>query len=107
MGIGVGILEQKVRLDGVIGVWIAHSRNAGGGAAVVGRRRDLDDRGRGLRGRVYSLGGMRRDVTRADVLWNYQWCCIPVIFFMAWVRAFVFVGDGLRDAADPYASTKK
>jgi peptide/nickel transport system permease protein len=30
-----------------------------------------------------------------------------VLFFIALVLAFVFVGDGLRDAADPYASTKK
>ena len=43
----------------------------------------------------------------ADVLLNYQWNFIPVIFFITLVLAFVFVGDGLRDAADPYADTKK
>jgi peptide/nickel transport system permease protein len=37
------------------------------------------------------------------VLLNYQWYFIPVIFFIALVMAFVFVGDGLRDAADPYS----
>ena len=30
-----------------------------------------------------------------------------VFFFITLVLAFVFVGDGLRDAADPYADTKK
>ena len=63
--------------------------------------------GLGLKDPVNSLGVMLQNVTKADVLLNYQWYFIPVIFFMALVLAFVFVGDGLRDAADPYASTKK
>ena len=42
-------------------------------------------------------------VTNADVLLNYQWHFIPALFFIALVLAFVFVGDGLRDAADPYS----
>ena len=37
---------------------------------------------------------------------NYQWYFIPVFFFIALVMAFVFVGDGLRDAADPYAGQR-
>ncbi len=58
--------------------------------------------GLGLKDPVNSLGVMLQNVTKADVLLNYQWYFIPVIFFMALVMAFVFVGDGLRDAADPY-----
>ncbi|NNF79056.1 MAG: ABC transporter permease, partial [Rhizobiales bacterium] len=63
--------------------------------------------GLGLKDPVNSLGVMLQNVTSADVLLNYQWYFIPVIFFIALVMAFVFVGDGLRDAADPYAGTKK
>ena len=63
--------------------------------------------GLGLKDPVNSLGVMLQNVSKADVLLNYQWHFIPVIFFVALVLAFVFVGDGLRDAADPYASTKK
>jgi peptide/nickel transport system permease protein len=63
--------------------------------------------GLGLKDPVNSLGVMLQNVSKADVLLNYQWHFIPVIFFIALVLAFVFVGDGLRDAADPYASTKK
>jgi len=62
--------------------------------------------GLGLRDPVNSLGVMLQNVTDADVLLNYQWYFIPVIFFIALVLAFVFVGDGLRDAADPYGDTK-
>ena len=63
--------------------------------------------GLGLKDPVNSLGVMLQNVTSADVLLNYQWYFIPVIFFIALVLAFVFVGDGLRDAADPYSDTHK
>ncbi len=63
--------------------------------------------GLGLKDPVNSLGSMMQNVSQADVLLNYQWYFIPVIFFVALVLAFVFVGDGLRDAADPYSSVKK
>jgi peptide/nickel transport system permease protein len=63
--------------------------------------------GLGLKDPVNSLGVMLQNTTSADVLLNYQWYFIPVIFFITLVMAFVFVGDGLRDAADPYAGTKK
>tara|TARA_R110002167_G_scaffold70877_12_gene200134 strand:+ start:689 stop:1885 length:1197 start_codon:yes stop_codon:yes gene_type:complete len=63
--------------------------------------------GLGLKDPVNSLGSMMQNVSQADVLLNYQWYFIPVLFFVALVLAFVFVGDGLRDAADPYSSVKK
>ncbi|HSF93917.1 MAG TPA: ABC transporter permease [Thermohalobaculum sp.] len=63
--------------------------------------------GLGLKDPVNSLGALLQNVSKADVLLNYQWYFIPVLFFIALVLAFVFVGDGLRDAADPYSSTKK
>ncbi len=63
--------------------------------------------GLGLKDPVNSLGSMMQNVSQADVLLNYQWYFIPVVFFVALVLAFVFVGDGLRDAADPYSSVKK
>ena len=63
--------------------------------------------GLGLTDPVNSLGALMQNVSKADVLLNYQWYFIPVIFFIAFVLAFVFVGDGLRDAADPYSNTKK
>ncbi len=63
--------------------------------------------GLGLKDPVNSLGVMLQSVTSADVLLNYQWYFIPVLFFITLVLAFVFVGDGLRDAADPYSDTRK
>ena len=63
--------------------------------------------GLGLTDPVNSLGSLMQNVSKADVLLNYQWYFIPVIFFIAFILAFVFVGDGLRDAAAPYSQTKK
>ena len=62
--------------------------------------------GLGLKDPVNSLGVLLQNVTKVDVLLNYQWYFIPAGFFMALVLAFVFVGDGLRDAADPYSVDK-
>ncbi len=63
--------------------------------------------GLGLKDPVNSLGSLMQNVSQADVLLNYQWYFIPVLFFIALVLAFVFVGDGLRDAADPYSQVKR
>ncbi|MEM9870996.1 MAG: ABC transporter permease [Pseudomonadota bacterium] len=63
--------------------------------------------GLGLKDPVTSLGVLLQNTTQADVLLNYQWYFIPVLFFVALVMAFVFVGDGLRDAADPYGEHGK
>ncbi|MEL6570238.1 MAG: ABC transporter permease [Pseudomonadota bacterium] len=63
--------------------------------------------GLGLKDPVTSLGVLLQNTTQADVLLNYQWYFIPVLFFVTLVMAFVFVGDGLRDAADPYSEAKK
>ena len=63
--------------------------------------------GLGLIDPVSSLGSLMQNVSKVDVLLNYQWYFIPVLFFIAFVLAFVFVGDGLRDAADPYSDVKK
>jgi len=63
--------------------------------------------GLGLKDPVNSLGVMLQNTTSADVLLNYQWYFIPVFFFIALVMAFVYVGDGLRDAADPYSGQRR
>ncbi len=59
--------------------------------------------GLGLKDPVNSLGVLLQNVTDINIMLNYQWYFIPVPIFVVIVMAFVFVGDGLRDAADPYS----
>jgi peptide/nickel transport system permease protein len=35
---------------------------------------------------------------------TYPWLLLPVLFVVLTVLCFNFFGDGLRDAADPYAA---
>ncbi len=60
--------------------------------------------GLGLRPPVVSWGVMLQDCLNLDVVANYPWLLAPVIFIILTVLAFNFLGDGLRDAADPYSS---
>lgn len=62
--------------------------------------------GLGLKDPVNSLGVLLQNVTDVDIMLNYQWYFIPLPIFVVIVMAFVFVGDGLRDAADPYSESK-
>jgi peptide/nickel transport system permease protein len=60
--------------------------------------------GLGLRPPVVSWGVMLQDALNIDVVANYPWLLMPVVFIALTVLAFNFFGDGLRDAADPYSS---
>lgn len=59
--------------------------------------------GLGLRAPVVSWGVMLQDCLQIQSIANYPWLLMPVVFITITVLAFHFLGDGLRDAADPYA----
>ena len=50
-----------------------------------------------------SWGSMMQQARSLIVIFNYPWHLIPTVFIVTAVLAFNFVGDGLRDAADPYS----
>jgi len=58
--------------------------------------------GRGLRRPVVSWGGMLYDPMNVAVALSRPWLMWPGAFVVLFVLAFNFMGDGLRDAADPY-----
>jgi peptide/nickel transport system permease protein len=60
--------------------------------------------GLGLRPPVVSWGVMLQDCMNMSVVQNYPWLLLPVVFIIITVLCFNFLGDGLRDAADPYSS---
>lgn len=59
--------------------------------------------GLGLRAPLTSWGVLLQEAQNIQSLALYPWVFIPVIFIATTILAFNFLGDGLRDAADPYS----
>jgi peptide/nickel transport system permease protein len=59
--------------------------------------------GIGLRAPVVSWGVLLQDAQSVNALANAPWLLMPGLAIMIVVLAFNFLGDGMRDAADPYA----
>ncbi|HWA87018.1 MAG TPA: ABC transporter permease [Opitutus sp.] len=57
----------------------------------------------GLRPPIVSWGVMLQDCMSIQTVANYPWLLFPVVLIVLAVLAFNFLGDGLRDAADPYS----
>lgn len=58
--------------------------------------------GLGLRPPITSWGVMLNEAQNINIVVLYPWLILPVIPVIAVILAFNFLGDGLRDAADPY-----
>ena len=58
--------------------------------------------GLGLRPPITSWGVLLAEAQNINVVALYPWLMIPVLPVIVVVLAFNFLGDGLRDAADPY-----
>ncbi|NOR82561.1 MAG: ABC transporter permease subunit [Ardenticatenales bacterium] len=59
--------------------------------------------GLGLRPPVISWGVLLKGAQNIQAIELAPWLFIPVIFVVFAVLGFTFLGDGLRDAADPYS----
>jgi peptide/nickel transport system permease protein len=58
--------------------------------------------GLGMRAPATSWGVLLQETQSVSNIANHPWKLIPVLFVGISVLAFNFLGDGLRDAADPY-----
>ncbi|TDO92073.1 peptide/nickel transport system permease protein [Halanaerobium saccharolyticum] len=58
--------------------------------------------GLGLKAPAVSWGVLLQEAQNVRAVAQYPWYFIPGVFVIVAVLAFNFVGDGLRDAADPY-----
>jgi peptide/nickel transport system permease protein len=58
--------------------------------------------GLGLRAPVTSWGVLLTEAQNINVVALYPWLMLPAVPVILVVLAFNFLGDGLRDAADPY-----
>jgi peptide/nickel transport system permease protein len=59
--------------------------------------------GLGIRPPMTSWGILLSEAQQVRVLLQQPWLITPAFFVIATVIAFNFLGDGLRDAADPFA----
>ncbi|NQT59990.1 MAG: ABC transporter permease [Bacteroidetes bacterium] len=59
--------------------------------------------GLGLRDPVVSWGTLLNGAQKITVIALYPWLMLPGLFVIIVILAYNFVGDGLRDAADPYS----
>ena len=59
--------------------------------------------GLGLRPPVTSWGVLLKEAQNVRTIALHPWLMLPVFFVIVTVLAFNFIGDGLRDAADPYS----
>lgn len=60
--------------------------------------------GLGIQPPAVSWGTLLQDAQNVSVIANLPWMLMPTFFVVLAILMFNFVGDGLRDAADPYAS---
>ncbi|MCL6414842.1 ABC transporter permease [Aestuariirhabdus sp. Z084] len=58
--------------------------------------------GLGLRPPITSWGVLLAEAQNVNVVAIYPWLMLPVVPVICVILAFNFMGDGLRDAADPY-----
>ena len=58
--------------------------------------------GLGIQPPAVSWGTLLIDAQRVTVVAHHPWLLIPGVFIVVAVLGFNFLGDGLRDAADPY-----
>ncbi len=60
--------------------------------------------GLGLRPPIVSWGVLLQQAQSVEVVENQPWMLLPAVGVILAVLAFNFVGEGLRDAADPYST---
>ena len=58
--------------------------------------------GLGLRPPTVSWGVLLQDAQNIRTLYHTPWLLLPGLFVIVVVLSFNFLGDGLRDSADPY-----
>ena len=71
-------------------------------ASAITLEATLSFLGLGLRPPITSWGVLLNEAQNINVVALYPWLMLPVVPVFVVVLAFNFMGDGLRDAADPY-----
>lgn len=100
MGAGTGRIIGRHLVPGFLSHLIATATIAIPGM-ILGETA-LSFLGLGLRPPITSWGVLLTEAQNINVLTLYPWLLAPVVPVILVILAFNFLGDGLRDAADPY-----
>ena len=71
--------------------------------AMILAETSLSFLGLGLRAPLTSWGVLLQEAQNIQSIAIYPWVFMPALFIAITILAFNFLGDGLRDAADPYS----
>lgn len=71
--------------------------------AMILAETSLSFLGLGMQPPAISWGVLLQDAQHIRVMADSPWLLIPALFVIGTILAFNFIGDALRDAADPYA----
>ena len=71
--------------------------------AVILGETALSFLGLGMQPPAVSWGVLLQDAQNIVTIAHHPWQLVPVLFVIATVLMYNFLGDGLRDAADPYS----
>jgi peptide/nickel transport system permease protein len=72
--------------------------------AIIIAETSLSFLGLGLRPPVMSWGVLLKEAQNLQSVSQAPWLLLPAIVVIVAILAFNFMGDGLRDAADPYST---
>ncbi len=99
-----GCTESRTMFQHLIPSFLSHII-ASGTLAIPGMiigETALSFLGIGLRAPAISWGVLLQSAQNVEAIVSTPWLLLPAIFVAASVLAFNFLGDGARDAADPY-----
>lgn len=99
-----GVSDRKIIVKHMVPGFMSYlivSLTLGVPAMILGET-SMSFLGLGMRAPATSWGVLLQEAQDVSNIANCPWKLIPVIFVGLAVLAFNFLGDGLRDAADPY-----
>jgi len=99
-----GVSDMKIILKHLVPGFMSYlivSLTMGIPGMIIGET-SMSFLGLGIQAPATSWGVLLKEAQSVTNIASHPWCLIPLIFVVVAVLAFNFLGDGMRDAADPY-----
>ncbi|MBR6030038.1 MAG: ABC transporter permease [Clostridia bacterium] len=99
-----GVSDMKIILKHMVPGFMSYlivSLTLGIPSMIIGET-SMSFLGLGIQSPATSWGVLLKEAQNVTNIVSHPWCLIPLFFVVLTVLAFNFLGDGMRDAADPY-----